>query len=929
MSLFTPLQPGDPTNLGRIKLLGRLGEGGMGVVFLGQDEFGYVAVKTIRPALADDENAMRRFRREVDAAKRVPRYCTAQVYGDDFKHRPPYIVTEFIKGPTLGKEIAANGPMTAARLHGLAFGMASALSGIHAANVVHGDLTPGNVLLSPLGPRVIDFGIARVPEQTMGLHSQLVGTPAYMAPEHFSGRAATEAADVFAWGSVVCFAGTGRPPFGRGTLAELTNAILNHPPRLDGLDPTIRRLVEAALQRNPKDRPTATWLQEQLQQTAAAAYADQSRTVEVETVLENAQRGSPRPVPAMRQASPPPPVPPARGVVRHPVSGGFPRLSTAVVLLVAALVLALASWTGALSFVGKGIGGLTSWLLGFGAAALPLLLAGCAIGVLVQPREVPLWPRTWEATWEAKVDWTAEAWLHAAWTATRGLARLAARGPVILLLGGLGLLHVLRDAPSVHASFSELARSGGLLGAVLTLHFRAGWWTPILVALLLAWGLGATVLATYRRSGSWPAAVAFALCLAVLAPAIYLNGRGLESWVETDGDDRLIVLTGNATDGVEPRETAPTGVSIGRIPPDLHEALHRGVRAESPHDAAELVSRLADPRLYDSMAGARAFADGEPPTPVGTCLNRAPFGDGWVRTDCADLHDAELYAVLTSPFRVFPAANGGNALADFGKAACQKQFTAFVGISDSSSTLNAVEDVPTRDEWADGTQEVACLLEGPTGSRLQGSMRGTRRIFADSISPTGAWSEHGDEQRCAVHAPRGGLLPVTKDAKPGDRTGVRCVAVPALDRLASDLVTNATVTAKAAFGAGTRDTDRIGLVCRQEGNSEYNLTIRRDRTWLIQKKVVGKPPADLPVVRGGDTLAPRWQELRTLQAACTDTRDGVGVRLQFRANGKLLGEALDQGDPLVSGTVGVIIVADDPDAFTGTFDNLTVDARGF
>lgn len=795
--------------------------------------------------------------------------------------------------------------------------------------MIHGDLTPGNVLLSPLGPRVIDFGIARVPDQTMGLHSQLVGTPAYMAPEHFTGRAATQAADVFAWGSVVCFAGTGHPPFGQGTLAELSNAILNHPPRLDGLDPTIRRLVEAALQKNPSERPTAAWLEEQLQRSAADAHAEQSRTVEVETVLENAQRGSPRPAPAMPTAPPPPQVPPVRGVSQHPARGGFPRLSTAVVLLVAALVLALARWTGALWFFGKGVAGLTSLLLGFGAAALPLLLAGCAVGVLAQPREVPLWPRTWEATWEARVDRTAEAWLHAAWTATRGLARLAAHGPAILLIGGLGLLHVLRDVPSVHASFSELARSGGLFGAVLTLHFRVGWWTPILVVLLVAWGLGATMLATHRRWGRWPARIAFALCLAVLAPAIYLEGRGLVSWVETDGDDRLVVFTGNATDGVEPRETTATGVSIGRIPSGLREALHKGVRADSPHDAAELVSRLTDPRLYDQMTAARALADGEPPMPVGSCLNRAPFGDGWVRADCADAHDAELYAVLTSPFRVFPAANGGNALADFGKAACQKQFTSFVGISDGSSTLNAVEDVPTRDEWADGTQEVACLLEGPAGSKLQGSMGGTRRIFADSFSAPGAWSEHGDDQRCVVHAPRRGLLPVTKDAKPGDdRTGVRCVAVPASNRLASDLVANATVTVKAAFGAGIRDTDRIGLVCRQDGNSEYNLTVRRDRTWLIQKKVLGKRPVDVQVVRDGGTLAPRWQELRTLQAACTDTRDGVGVRLQLRANGKLLGEAMDQGDPLVSGTVGVIIVADDPDAFTGTFDNLTVDARG-
>lgn len=103
MNLFSPLHPSDPTSLGRFKLLGRLGEGGMGVVFLGQDEFGHVAVKTIRAALTDDANVMRRFCREVDAAKRVPRHCTAQVYEDDLEHRPAYIVTEYIKGPRSGR----------------------------------------------------------------------------------------------------------------------------------------------------------------------------------------------------------------------------------------------------------------------------------------------------------------------------------------------------------------------------------------------------------------------------------------------------------------------------------------------------------------------------------------------------------------------------------------------------------------------------------------------------------------------------------------------------------------------------------------------------------------------------------------------------------------------------------------------------------
>jgi eukaryotic-like serine/threonine-protein kinase len=166
MSLSQPLEPGDPKRLGRYELLGRLGEGGMGVVFLSQGDRGLVAVKMIKRVYAQDHQAMRRVHHEVEAAKRVPRYCTAPVYDYDFDHNPPFIVSEYVEGPTLQAEVTAKGPLSASDLHRLAIGVALALSGIHRVDVVHGDLTPSNVLLSRYGPRVIDFGIARVPEQT-------------------------------------------------------------------------------------------------------------------------------------------------------------------------------------------------------------------------------------------------------------------------------------------------------------------------------------------------------------------------------------------------------------------------------------------------------------------------------------------------------------------------------------------------------------------------------------------------------------------------------------------------------------------------------------------------------------------------------------------------------------------------------------------
>jgi len=256
----TPLRRGDPHRLGTYEVLGRLGEGGMGVVYLGRARDGrLVALKVIRADLASNEEFTHRFQREVQAAQRVARFCTAQVIEAELGGDAPYLVTEYVAGPTLKEAVADGGPLPASSLEGLAVGMAAALSAIHAAGVVHRDLKPSNVLLSQVGPRVIDFGIARARDVTTSLTraGQRMGTPAFMAPEQFTGRQVSAAADVFAWGSVVAFAGTGRPPFDGGPLEAVAYRIVHDRADLSGLDDSMRELVEVATEKDPERRPSA------------------------------------------------------------------------------------------------------------------------------------------------------------------------------------------------------------------------------------------------------------------------------------------------------------------------------------------------------------------------------------------------------------------------------------------------------------------------------------------------------------------------------------------------------------------------------------------------------------------------------------------------------------------------------------------------
>ncbi|GLY89696.1 hypothetical protein Airi02_076250 [Actinoallomurus iriomotensis] len=252
------LQPGDPRRLGGYRLLSRLGRGGMGTVYLGEDDDGQkAAIKVINQELATDTAFAERFRQEVRAARRVRRFCTAPVLDAELDRPPYYVVTEFITGPTLQDAVESEGPLRGSDLEGLAVGMATALSAIHDAGLVHRDLKPTNVLLSSFGPRVIDFGIARALDSltTVTRTGQLVGTPAFLAPELINGADVTPAADVFSWGCVLAFAGTGRGPFTGRTLPEILHRVVYEPPDLEGLDRSLRDLVEASLAKDPKARP--------------------------------------------------------------------------------------------------------------------------------------------------------------------------------------------------------------------------------------------------------------------------------------------------------------------------------------------------------------------------------------------------------------------------------------------------------------------------------------------------------------------------------------------------------------------------------------------------------------------------------------------------------------------------------------------------
>jgi Protein kinase domain len=254
-----------PERLGEYRLLDRIGEGGMGVVFLARDRrHRTVALKVLRSSVAGDPTARRRLAREVETMQRVRSPNVAEVIDADLDGGTPYIVTRFVPGRTLDDAVTQDGPLRGPALSRLACGLADALVAVHAAGVVHRDVKPGNVMLFQDTPVVIDFGIAQGPDATrLTMTGMFMGTPGYLAPEVIEGRPSSEASDVHAWGATVAFAAIGRPPYGTGPYEGIFYRIVNGQADLSGAPAPLIPLLAAALARDPAHRPSAAQLHAQ------------------------------------------------------------------------------------------------------------------------------------------------------------------------------------------------------------------------------------------------------------------------------------------------------------------------------------------------------------------------------------------------------------------------------------------------------------------------------------------------------------------------------------------------------------------------------------------------------------------------------------------------------------------------------------------
>lgn len=258
MSEMLPLRVTDPREVSGYGLLARIGEGGQGVVFLAVSSAGARVALKVLPATTDSQ-VRSRFLKEVAAAQRVARFCTAQVLDAGIFERRPFIVSEYVSGPSLVEVVEQDGPRSGSALERIAVATLTALGAVHAAGMVHRDFKPGNVLLGPDGPVVIDFGLATVPGMTTtGLSGQVaVGTPAYIAPEQLAGKRVTAAADMWSWAVSMTFAGTGKLPFAGDSLTAMAFAILQGEPSVGRLPEPLDSLIRHCLSKDPAARPSA------------------------------------------------------------------------------------------------------------------------------------------------------------------------------------------------------------------------------------------------------------------------------------------------------------------------------------------------------------------------------------------------------------------------------------------------------------------------------------------------------------------------------------------------------------------------------------------------------------------------------------------------------------------------------------------------
>ena len=259
---LTPLEPEDPTEVGPYSLVGRIGAGGMGAVYGALDFYGRcVAVKTVHAHLAERSGFREAFAREVAMLSRAQGVSTARLHAHDTEAEVPWLAFDFVPGRNLSTHVREFGPLTGVMLRVFALGMAEGLAALHAAGVAHRDIKPGNVILSPQGPKIVDFGIAvEIGTERSQDAAASYGTPGWAAPERHDGAVADPAADVFAWGALVALAATGREPFGKGETRERVRRVRVGEYEIDGVPDDLRGLVESALSVDPERRPDAVSL---------------------------------------------------------------------------------------------------------------------------------------------------------------------------------------------------------------------------------------------------------------------------------------------------------------------------------------------------------------------------------------------------------------------------------------------------------------------------------------------------------------------------------------------------------------------------------------------------------------------------------------------------------------------------------------------
>ncbi|MEE1752644.1 serine/threonine-protein kinase [Streptomyces sp. SP18CS02] len=261
----------DPRVVGSFRLHRRLGAGGMGVVYLGSDRRGQrVALKVIRPDLAEDQEFRSRFAREVSAARRIRGGCTARLVAADLEAERPWFATQYVPGPSLHDKVAEDGPLLAADVAAIGAALSEGLVAVHEAGVVHRDLKPSNILLSPKGPRIIDFGIAWATGASTLTHvGTAVGSPGFLAPEQVRGAAVTPATDVFALGATLAYAAMADSPFGHGSSEVMLYRVVHEEPQLHGVPDALAPLVRACLAKDPEERPSTLQLSMRLKEIAA------------------------------------------------------------------------------------------------------------------------------------------------------------------------------------------------------------------------------------------------------------------------------------------------------------------------------------------------------------------------------------------------------------------------------------------------------------------------------------------------------------------------------------------------------------------------------------------------------------------------------------------------------------------------------------